>query len=93
MYSEIYIYFQKAIIVICAKGVITFRVSCLLSILSETEENFNVFMIEKNGNSYDWVYHSRAVVQIREDIGKSCNFAKKCLLTNTKISVKSIFCS
>ena len=49
------VYFQKAIIVICAKCVVTFRISCLLTMLSEAEENFNISSRQKkmeNGNSF-----------------------------------------
>ena len=42
MYNEVFTYFQKAIIVICAKYVFTFRISYLLNILSEAEENFKM---------------------------------------------------
>ena len=39
---------------ICTKCALTCRISCLLTILSEAEENFNtsVFGIEENGNSF-----------------------------------------
>ena len=54
MYSEIFIYFQKPIIAIFAKSVVTFRISCLLTVLSETEENFNIYVleIEENVNNF-----------------------------------------
>ena len=41
---------------ICAKCVVAFRIPCLLTILSEAEENFKIdrriFEIEENGNSF-----------------------------------------
>ena len=40
MYNEVFTYFQKAMVIICAKYVVTFRISCLFTILSEAEENF-----------------------------------------------------
>ena len=42
-YKEVFSYFQKAIIVVCAKYVVTFTISCSLTILSQTDENFNMF--------------------------------------------------
>ena len=42
MYNEVFIYFEKAIIVIYAKYLVTFRISYLLNILSEAEENFKL---------------------------------------------------
>ena len=42
MYNEVFTNFQKALIVICAKYVVTFRISYLLTVLSEGEENFNM---------------------------------------------------
>ena len=43
-YKEVFAYFQKAIIAICTKYAVTFRFFCLLTILSETDENFNMFL-------------------------------------------------
>ena len=39
---EVSTYFQKAITGIHLKYVVTFRISCLLTILSEVEKNFNM---------------------------------------------------
>ena len=71
-YKEVFTYFLKATIVISAKYVVTFRISCLLTILSQTDENFNVFQIKENGNCFiDWVFHNRDVLQLKEDIEKT----------------------
>ena len=41
MYNNVFTHFQKPIIVICEKYVVTFRISYLLTILSQgEEENF-----------------------------------------------------
>ena len=80
-YNKVFKYFQKALIVICAKYVVTFRISCLFSILREAEENLNyVFLVKESGSSFmtGCLFHSRDVLQLREDIEKPFNFAKMC---------------
>ena len=61
---------------------VTFRISCLLTIPSEAGKLQYVFEIEEKGNSFacfhDCIFHSRGVLQVREDIEKQCNSAKKC---------------
>ena len=47
VYYEVFTYFQKVMIMICAKYVVTFIVSCLLAILSEAEKKFNTSSREK----------------------------------------------
>ena len=47
VYYEVFTYFQKAMIMICAKYVVTFIVSCLFTILSEAEKKFNMSSREK----------------------------------------------
>ena len=42
MCNEVFIYFQKARIVICAKYLVTFTISWWLTILSEAEGNFKM---------------------------------------------------
>ena len=76
MYNEVFIYFEKAIIVIYAKYLVTFRISYLLNILSEAEENFKLSSKKKK----EWFMigcFTVQVLQLREDKEKPCNFAKK----------------
>ena len=40
--DEVFKFFQKIMIMICAKYVVTFRISGLFTILSEAEKNFNM---------------------------------------------------
>ena len=58
---------------------VTFRISCLLTILSAAEEKLqNVFQIEENGNSFmiGCFALGNEVLQLREALERPCNSAE-----------------
>ena len=91
-YNKVFKYFQKALIVICAKYVITFRISCLFSILREAEENLNyVFLVKESGSSFMIGCFTAGMCYSLGKIKKNHLILPKCVsfvVTNTTKSLK-----